>query len=87
MRAYDNDLTNAKICADKASPTPQTLGGMGAQLAQAARVPIREQLEKNFYSKSEQQQRTGRALDILSRHPEFEEYLELAELLQSVLYR
>jgi hypothetical protein len=87
---YNDRLVNAKnMCADQASPVTQTPTGMGlgAQLPQACRVPIREQLEKNFYSKSEQQTRTARALDLLNRHPEFEEYLELAELLQSGLYR
>lgn len=49
---------------------------------------VREQLEKSTVVLGEQSQRTWRALDILRNHPEFEEMLELLELLKhDRLYR
>lgn len=57
---------------------------MGPNLAR--RVPLREQLEKRTYGLAEQHERVTRALDILNRHPEFEEFLQLQELINSGLY-
>lgn len=60
----------------------QTTGCIG----RAVRVPLREQLEKRGAGIADQHGRIANALDILNRHPEFEEFLQLQELINSGLY-
>lgn len=48
----------------------------------AARVSLREQFEKRLAQNQHDFVKNKRVLDILSRHPEFEELLELQELLR-----
>lgn len=45
---------------------------------------IRERLEKKHYQHRESDEKVTRALDLMSRHPEFEDYVELDRLLQSI---
>lgn len=67
--------------ADMCATQTQAVSNVGC-----ARVPLREQLEKRTYGLAEQHGRVTRALDILNRHPEFEEFLQLQELINSGLY-
>lgn len=70
---------------DQQGYSPQVVGG--AMCAdRAARMPLREQLEKRGAGIADQHGRIARALDILQRHPEFEEFLQLQELISSGLY-
>lgn len=48
----------------------------------AMRVPLREQFQKRLAENQHDFVKNKRVLDILSRHPEFEELLELQELLR-----
>jgi hypothetical protein len=56
-------------------------------IGRAARVPLKEQLEKTYADMSQRSERVSRAHDIITRHPEFEEFLELQDLINSGLYR
>lgn len=58
----------------------------GPAIDRAVRVPLRELLAKRWLEQSEQNQRVARALDIITRHPEFEEFIQLQELLASRLH-
>jgi hypothetical protein len=69
---------------DVCRPPSQNTEGEG--IAQAARVPLREQLEKIANHADTNRRQAHRALDILERHPEFEEFLELKELLDGRIY-
>lgn len=47
----------------------------------AARVSVRERFSKQLHDSDSQKQKAIRVLDIFNRHPEFEEFIELLELL------
>jgi hypothetical protein len=49
--------------------------------AQAAQVPLRLQLEREFNSNASRQRVVAQALDIITRHPEFEEFLLLQRII------
>ena len=50
---------------------------------QEAQVPLRMKLEREFGDNASRQRVVAQALDIITRHPEFEEYL----LLQRIINR
>lgn len=53
----------------------------------AYRVPLKEQLEKSAADADDVRRRQQRAYDILTRHPEFEEFLELQDIINRGLWR
>lgn len=84
-KAQTAQLKNyADKCCDKNSmPMPDQAIGYGPPV----RVPLEEQLYKQIAASQNSHTKVSRALDILTRHPEFEEFLELQELINSGLYR
>jgi hypothetical protein len=64
--------------ADTASPV--TNAGMGY------RVTVRERFLKQLHDSQAKKQQADRVLDIFNRHPEFEELVELLELLNNNKY-
>jgi len=72
-----------KCCDTVSSPKANQAIGYGP----AFQGTLTEQLYKQIAASQNSHAKVSRALDILIRHPEFEEFLELQELINSDLYR
>jgi hypothetical protein len=74
------------IAGDAAAPTDQCCAGDKNVCEKPARSPLSEQLGRSGLRSDQQARLRFRALDILTRHPEFEEFLELQELISTGLF-
>lgn len=67
-------------------PVMQYQGGGTVAETSQLRMPLAARIVNRSSQLQGQNDRLSRALDILSRHPEFEEFLELKELLEGGLF-
>ena len=57
------------------------VGYAAGDCAQQRAVPLRMQLGKEFNSNASRQREVAQALDIITRHPEFEEFIILQRIV------
>ena len=79
-----DQMDHEKTKAQQESTCNQAVAGCARDTvgyAQAAQVPLRLQLEREFNSNASRQRVVAQALDIITRHPEFEEFLLLQRII------
>lgn len=70
---------------DIARCAADAIGGAGAQSSPVPfTVPLRMRLEREFNSNASRQRVVAQALDIITRHPEFEEFLLLQRIVNHI---
>lgn len=68
---------------DKVNYATQEVHGMVAGRDRSCRVPLKERAMKKRAHLSEELQKQDQIISILEKHPEFEEFDQLRELLES----
>lgn len=87
QRAYDECKGMADIGEAQQPMVDRGTVGVAATGCGPYQIPLREQLENSFRRNQDRDRRMERAHSILSRHPEFEEFLELQDLINRDLFR